>query len=237
VALDLVELECKNCGAPLDAGSISAELAVARCRHCQAVFALEQIKPPDPKPETDERSLPARIVTKPPHFEVSSKPGELNIVAGNSPDVGVMSMFLMACVAVAVFIAVSASSPIFTLAGILFVVVLVACAFKAIDMAVSKLLIHVGPDRLVARRKGTTEKLLGDFSADDIAQLYVTQYRTSGENARTLYRLHVVLADGRREQIFDRFDKMDQALFIEQEIEEFLGIRDQRVGDAGEVNR
>lgn len=46
-----------------------------------------------------------------------------------------------------------------------------------------------------------------------------------------------MLADGRREQIFDRFDNMDQALFIEQEIEEFLGIRDQRVGDAGEVNR
>ena len=66
----------------------------------------------------------------------------------------------------------------------------------------------------------------------DIDQLYCEEKRSTGENSSTTYNLNAVLKSGRKITLISKLDAPDIAFFIEQQVENWLQIPDQRV--AGE---
>jgi hypothetical protein len=74
------------------------------------------------------------------------------------------------------------------------------------------------------------------FKADLLQQLYTKRHVSHSKNGTSInYELRVTTTDGRDEKLMGGFNKQEQALFIEQEIEKFLGIEDRPI--RGEVER
>ena len=68
----------------------------------------------------------------------------------------------------------------------------------------------------------------------DIEQLYATRKVTQGKNGTTeTFELHGIRRDHSRFKILGGLEKLEQALWLEQEIEGLLGLRDRSV--SGEV--
>ena len=71
--------------------------------------------------------------------------------------------------------------------------------------------------------------------ADQIQQLYCTAKTSSSRNGTsTAYELHALTSGGEDRKLL-KVDELEQALFIEQEVEKFLGIADVPV--RGEIPR
>lgn len=70
----------------------------------------------------------------------------------------------------------------------------------------------------------------------DIDQVFCrSDVKTSKNGSRTIYSVEVVTKDNHREPLIKSLNSEDEALFIEQELEVFLGLKDQPV--RGEVER
>jgi hypothetical protein len=54
--MELTELRWKSCGATLNPDSIVLRLAMARCDHCGAVFALKEFPSPDGSARAEKRN-------------------------------------------------------------------------------------------------------------------------------------------------------------------------------------
>jgi hypothetical protein len=67
--------------------------------------------------------------------------------------------------------------------------------------------------------------------ADELAQLYCEERIKSGRNGQSAtYYLNALLKDGRKVKLLSGLPEPDQALFIEQRVEERMGIVDVEVG-------
>lgn len=106
----------------------------------------------------------------------------------------------------------------------------VLCGFvnrTVIDVSGRELRIQSGP--LPWRGNSTT-------LPSQIAQLYREEIAHHGKNGTTYtYQLAAALKDGKKLKLVSGLHEADQALFLEQEIERHLGIRDQPV--AGEMRK
>jgi hypothetical protein len=238
VPINVVELECKNCGAPLDADNVSGQLSVARCPHCQAVFALETIAGPLAEPARP--SLPVRVFSRPRHFRTELRAGQLVIEAlpaiGTLWGVPVMLLFLMIPGFITFGFAATGAG-IFTLFPLMFVFVFVGVFLKALDTGMSRIRITVD-GMLCCWKRGLTTRTYCNIPVEAVTQLYVTEHVTYSDRSKTIwYNLYCVRDDGNRELIYDRFHKQGQALYIEQVIENHLGLDNVRVGDSREISR
>ncbi len=238
--MKIVELECKNCGAPLATDNVSDRLDVARCPHCKTIFALETLAPPTPSRKKD--TLPARAFLQPKHFEVHRESDELVIQGQPAASLLWIGPFLLLCI-LTPLVAVreytlehmdglSAYMPLgFALMGAL-------AAAAILSTALRKIVIRVGPEKLSCIREGLWKKHFCDVPSESIVQLYVREYPTGGNDGRSIrYQLYLVRDLGGREVIYDDFYTAEQALYIEQEIEKRLGLENIRVGDVGEISR
>ena len=74
------------------------------------------------------------------------------------------------------------------------------------------------------------------LNPDDIAQLYSKEKIARGRDSTTItYEVHVVTKSGKDIKLVSGLDESEQALYIEQEIEKYLGITDRPV--RGEITR
>ncbi len=74
------------------------------------------------------------------------------------------------------------------------------------------------------------------IKADSLRQLYTKRVVHHGKNGTSVtYELRAQTSDGRDEKLLGSLDNENQSLFIEQEIEDFLGIQDRSI--PGEVER
>lgn len=90
---------------------------------------------------------------------------------------------------------------------------------------------HIGDDSLSVRHGPLPWKKNRTVSARDIQQLYCTKHRIySGSLYTASYRLNAVLEGTDSVSLLFSWRRPDQLLFIEQAIEEHLGIEDYRVG-------
>jgi hypothetical protein len=75
-----------------------------------------------------------------------------------------------------------------------------------------------------------------NITADALQQLYTKRHVSHGKNGTSIsYELRAQTTDGKDEKLVGGLDKQEQALFMEQQIEEFLGIEDRPI--RGEVER
>lgn len=113
---------------------------------------------------------------------------------------------------------------------LLHVAVGVGITYSAIAGLVNKTTITIGADQLTIRHAPLPWMGNRTLYRYDFVQLYVEEVRRKNNAS---YRLNAVLTNHKKLKLLSGIDDRSQALFVEKEIEKFMGIQDERV--SGEV--
>lgn len=230
---ELIELKCRNCGSTLAPEHISAQLAAARCPHCHALFALPASLAAPP-------SIPRPEVALPPRFTLRHHDGTLTITRRWFSPVAFFLLFF------AVFwngflivwhtIALSGGMWFMSAFGLIHTAVGLWLIYWVAAMFMNSTVIHASRDWLQVRCGPLPWPGKQDLPRPQIHQLYCTEKVSHGKNGSSAqYRVEAVLDGNRRATLAKGFANPEQALFVEQQLEKFLGIADLPV--AGEHGR
>jgi hypothetical protein len=229
------QLNCPNCGQLIEAESINLENLVAVCAACNHVFNFaELVQPATPQIRSD-----GVHIELPRGFEVRRGMNELLIdVKWRNTRGGkgfftlfaiVWNLFLIPFVTMAIstgelqillflslHLIVGISFLIYTL-GLWLNTTLITVSRKGIDVRHQPIPIPFNPKR--------------QLTASDIQQLYVEEYVPSKTNGRPdiTYAVRYKTQQGEDERLVKGFRNANHALYIEQEVEKFLGIKDKPV--------
>ncbi len=237
MTVKLIELRCKSCGAPLNPENVSAQLAIARCPHCDAVFAIA-----DPSREqgpSSDRAGPRQPVPMPKRIEVLDLGSSLEIRRSwFSP---VLFFLVFFCIfwngfmVVWHVMAIASGAWFMSCFGLLHTAVGVALAYGTIAGFVNRTVIRVGQGILEVRHGPLPWAGNKTFPADEITQLYCKEHVQHGKNGPSVaYSVELILNNG-RETLVKGLNECEQALYVEQELERFLRIEDKPV--RGELPR
>lgn len=230
-APQLVELKCRNCGSQLDPEDISPQLAAARCRHCNALFAIpttvKEEKPEIPRPE----------VGLPKNFQVSRKGPDLVITRRwFSPAAFGLLFFAIIWNGFMIVwhtIALSQGVWFMSLFGLIHTAVGIGVAYTVAGMFLNSTVIQAGPSGIGVRHGPLPWKGNKQLARNQVEQLYCQEKVRRGKNGTsTAYLLVAVTPGNRRENLLKNITEVEQAIYLEQQIERHLGIKDARV--AGE---
>lgn len=235
--MKLIELRCKSCGATLNPDNIVERLAMARCGHCGAVFAISGAPWQDPD-KAEELQRPK--VPMPRRIQVQE--------LGNSLEItrrwyGHAFLFLAGfCVVWNGFMifwhvmALSEGAWFMSLFGLIHTAVGIGLAYFTVAGFLNSTVIRA--------RRGLIEITSGPVpwpgnktvSTDDLEQLYSKeQIRHTKNGVSYAYQVHAITRGNVRKTLLKGLTEAEQALYIEQELERFLGIEDRPV--RGEIPR
>lgn len=232
MAFSITELKCKNCGGTLEAGNIIERLAMARCGHCNSVFAIESSNPAAVRSERAKVPLPQSITT------TRKMDGTLEIIRSwKSATAFILIFFTLfwnGFMLVWFTIAIASGAWEMALfgsihAGIgLFLIYLTAASF------LNRTYINVGQGLLSVSHKPLKWPGGGSYAATKIKQIYCKEKVSRNKNGTsTRYILRAITTDGTHHTILKGLEVIEQALFIEQQLEDHLRIRNEPV--AGEA--
>ena len=228
-----MKLFCKSCRNPIPAEDINIKLAIAKCGECDAVFSFaEELGAQQRESAIAERP----VVPAPPRFTVESLGSELEITKSwFSPAVFFLAFFCVIWDGFLVFwygIAFSHDdSPLimFLFPG-LHVAVGVSLTYFVICSFVNRTRIKVGMGQLTVRHGPLPWPGNYTLNSVDVEQVFCqSKFHSSKHGGRFTYEVHVVLHDGTKQKLVTGLDDPDQAIFIEQQLEDYLRIEDRRV--------
>lgn len=228
-----MRVSCKKCRSEIPATDVDIKRAIAKCTSCNEIFDF-----------SDQLSaVPARspmAVSLPKNMEVRESASGFTIVRRwFSPKVFPMAGFcllwngflffwydkafesgnLIAIFFPFLHVAVGAGLTYSVLAGFL----------NKTYIGVSRQLLAVVTSPLPFFNKKT-------LNPDDVEQLYSKEKVTRGRDSTTsTYEVHIVTKSGKDIKLVSGLQQSEQALYIEQEIEKYLEIKDRRV--RGELPR
>jgi len=236
--MELTELDCKNCGAPIKAKNIDWDLAVARCEHCGAVFGLERSKTPDAWKEKipQERAK----VPMPKNIEVREGNGILQISYRWFRPLFIFLLFF------AVFwngfmivwhgISLFSGAWFMSIFGLLHTAVGIGIGYYVLVGFLNRTTIWVGQGRLVIQHHPLPWWGNRDLPASEIRQIYCKEkVHRSDSGTQYSYQVHAITANDSKEKLLGNLAETEQALYIEQELERHLGLQDRPV--RGELPR
>jgi hypothetical protein len=236
--MELKELSCKNCGAPIESSSIDWNLAMARCAHCGAVFGLT----PSAVPETMQASVPTERskVPMPKEIEVREGNGILQISYRWFRPLFIFLLFF------AIFwngfmivwhgISLVSGAWFMSIFGLLHTAVGIGMGYYVLTGFVNRTTLWVGNGRLVVRHHPLPWWGNKDVTASEIRQVYCKEkIHRSDSGTNYSYEVHAILRSDSKEKLLGNLGETEQALYIEQELERHLGIRDRPV--RGEIPR
>ena len=223
------ELRCRSCGASLEAERLDRSLSVITCSHCGTLHEL----PREPAAAgAARRARPERVPEPlPERFEVARPPGGLRVVWPAGRKSGAIMVTLFGAIWGGI-----------TLAGGLWFLTPLSLVFVYMGAvkAVNRRELRVDGDA-IAVRQGPLPVMGGSkrVPRSAVRQLFVTEHvsRTrEGQDGRERvrerrhYRLSALLEGERRVRLLGGLGSPGQGLWLEQEIERTLGIRDRAVG-------
>lgn len=236
--MELVEMSCKSCGAPIEGKDIDWDLAMARCSHCGAVFALKK----SAVPGTMQSSVPRRRepVPMPKGIEVVDTGGGLKIdYRWFKPTYIFMIVFTVFWNGfMIVWHGVSIFSGAWTMSlfGILHTVVGIGLAYYTLAGLLNHTTVWVDMGQLVVKHHPLPWGGNKQFFASNIEQVYSREkVHRSDNGVNYTYEVYAQLHDNREEKLLGRLQKPSQALYIEQALEDHIGIQDRPV--RGELSR
>ncbi len=236
--MEISELRCKSCGAPLAAENVVEHLAMARCSHCGAVMALEGLHGWTDQAGGEPKSRPP--VPMPPGIRVEHPSGQFQITRRWYNHglwfLLVFCIFWNGFMIVWHSIALSQGAWFMSAFGLIHTLVGIGVAYITLAGFLNTTEIRVRYGELTIRSGPVPFPGNKTMRTDDIEQLY-TKERISHTKNGVSYRYEVlaVKRDGRQEPLLKGLTEAEQALFIEQQLEQFLGIRDRPV--PGELAR
>lgn len=256
-----MDILCERCGARIPAEDVELQNRLARCRSCHAVFdftaqiarpaapapasaPLAVVRPPAPRPEG------ITVVEDVPPPEVEA--GYRTAPARGGRLVMRRSWYSHGLLFLAVFclfwdgflvnwyrIVLGADTGpglLFFVFPLIHVAVGVGLTYRTLAGFLNKTWITVTADEVTVRHGPLPWFGNLALSSADIQQLYCEQSVSRGKNGTgASYRLSAVLRDGRSLDLLRSLSSAAEARYLEQRIEERLGIEDAPV--AGELQR
>lgn len=232
-----MRLSCEDCGAEIAAADIELKTMLAKCQACSAVFSFAaQLGPPPPALVPAVR--PA--VPLPAGIEVFREGKDLVLERSWFT----WSVIPMAAFALfwngfmAVWFGISISQGLWPMAlfgtlhgavglAMIYGVLLTIFEVTKVQITEGKLRIRNGPLPYTGNQ---------EFSVRELDQLYTKRNVSHGRDSTSVsFELHAVLNDRRHVKLMEGLEDSAQALYLEQELEDFLGIEDRPV--AGELER
>lgn len=226
-----MHLNCRNCGAEINAGDVNLDRMLAKCNCCNAVFSFDdQFEYAD----TPEQAYQKFNVEKPRGMQVQAMGGEIKIIRNwFSPVIIFLALFCIVWNGLLLFwfgVAFTSQSwfpAVFVLPhaavglGLLYWVL--AGIFNITE-------IQVNGQELSIRHRPLPWPGNKNLFLADISQLYCKEHVTRGRrSSHTTYEVHAVTRDNQRQKLITGLPHTDEALFLEQEIEQFWGIKDRPV--------
>ena len=233
--MKLVELKCKNCGSKLSAPEMETGIKVVSCKHCLAIYALDNQDPiKDPIEEPVLEPKRRGKVRAPKNFSVKRTESSLEIrQQWSSPgSVVVFSVLLVVEVLafigflVAVYYMDDRAFP--AMSFLLSLGFLVAIGFTLAWMLNSTYIRVAAGNLAISHRP--IPGIKKSFMIKSAVQFYVMRkFDIQDSNVQSSYDLYALSKKGNRRCILPRLETARQALYVEQQIERFLNIEDEHV--------
>jgi hypothetical protein len=220
-----MQLKCPYCAHEIPAADINLDRMVAKCASCSAVFGFEdQIAAAPARARKLDVPLPKGIMIEHQGFDLAItrrwlSPKFFFLVffclfwdgflcfwysLALSQRVWVMALFALGHAAIGVGLTY------YTIAGFL--------NHTLIRVSASQLDVSHGPLPWPGKKR---------LDSTSIAQIFCKEHISRGKNGTTTtYQVHAATRAGVQERLVKSLDSSDQALYLEQEIERFLSIKD-----------
>lgn len=232
-------LSCEACDAPLKAEDVDLQRGIATCRYCKAVMHLDALSATSGAPVAAESGFTKRrAIGRPAGITVEDWSGELRIVRRwFTPMAFALVFFCIAWDAFLIFwytMAVGNGAPwIFKVFPVAHVAVGIGLTYLTIALFVNRTVITVQSGQLGIRHGPLPWIGNQTLDATRISQIYCKEHRGNSQNggSQITYRLHAVTTDGRNLKLLSGLSDEEQALYIEQQLEDHLGIADRPVAD------
>lgn len=231
-----MKLLCKSCRLPISPQDINLEMAIAKCVACGEVFSFLEQMGGEIRAEPTGR-LPA---PKPQRFAVEEFGSELTIsYRWFTPALFVMVFFclfwdgfMVMWYSIAIGMIVNGQPAAWAMAafGLLHLAVGVGITYSTFASFVNSTQIKISGGELTIRhgpvRWGGNQTL----NVDDILQIYCSD-RTHSSRRRQWqsYQLNVLKKDGGKLVLLRNLNEPEEALFLEEQLEQKLGIAPQKV--------
>lgn len=226
-------IDCPACGATLRAEDMNVHAMAANCPACHAFVDLRaHAEASRGEPDDARTPLP---VPMPAGVRVERRGSDLKIVRRWFSWRYVMLLFFS--VVWNVFLVfwygmafVMDAPLVFKLFPLLHVAAGVFMGYVTLAGFLNRTVFRIEREHLAVRHGPVPWRGSLDLSALDLEQLFCTQKLNRGRNGTTVrYGVEASLKDGRHLVIASGLEVREQALFIEQAIEQHLGIQDRRV--------
>lgn len=244
-----MKVHCSECGAPIPASDINLDRMIAKCTSCDAVFSIEAA--------IEARKSQPKKVPLPEGVRVL-RDGVDDFHSGGyrddaSPQVsGTLTIerrwyaahlwfLLFFCVFwdgfLVVWYGVVFASGTFGMAAffpLLHVAVGVGLTYWVIAGFMNTTTIRVDASTLSITHAPLPWRGARRLESTEVAQLFVKEgmRRTTNGHTQQLWELHAVLRDDRHLKLIGQLENRQQALYLENAIEEHLHIEDDRAFDA-----
>ena len=232
--MELKELRCKSCGAPLAPENVVERLNMARCGHCGAVFAVERTEPQaGTRRDRPQVPLPKgmEVVDLGSSFEIRRRwfsPVFLFLVF--------FCLFWNGFMIVWHGIALSQGLWFMSCFGLIHTAVGVALLYYTVAGFVNTTVVRVAQGLIEVQHGPLPWPGNKSLEAHEVEQSYCREQVNRNKNgSQCTYEVMVLRRDNVRDTLVKGLTDPDQALYIEQELERYLRIADQPI--AGELQR
>lgn len=240
-----MKLYCPTCNREIPAADINIRLAAAKCATCNTVFQFQDQLEPVSAPRSAALPVPA-----PKKFIIEDFGSDLTIRwRWYSHAVWALLFFCLFWDGFLIFWYgmmffagknMRGEAGWFWLLPILFpllhVAVGVGLTYFVLCSFINRTVIRVTGGELTVRHGPLPWGGNRTVSTFDVTQLYCTEkVRSNRRGYSTSFELNALLSDGEKVNLLTAIEELDQALFLEQKLEQHLKIEDQRV--PGEVGK
>jgi hypothetical protein len=230
-----MQLNCKTCGKAIPAEDVNIDKAIAKCGACHAVFSfLDQVQ--------GEKVRPRPQVELPARMRMENWGPELVLTRSwYSHSVWFLLFFcilwdgfLVVWYSIGIGAMLSGQSGgmawLMLLFPILHVAVGVGLTWLVICIFVNKTVIRVSMGELTVRHGPLPCGSGAQVLTCDLKQLFCTEKIHRGKNgSSTTYNLEALVQGGKKVKLLTGLEQLDQALYVEQQVEQHLRIVDERV--------
>lgn len=239
-------ITCPTCGAAPPGVDVDLERGIGKCRYCSALFdisdqlaavsgaAIQRRRAPVPMPAAVRVIASPAIEIEPGYRDAPARRPPVTIVRRwRESSAYVIALFCVFWNAFLVFwYRITVDAPIiFKLFPLIHVGAGLYMTYRTLATLLNTTTITVGDDELSVRHHPLPWPGGLRVPAAELAQLFTEEQITETKNGVSRsYHLGAVLKDGTKQRILANLPEPDQALFLEQQIEERLGIVDVEVG-------
>jgi len=221
-----MEITCQSCGAEIPASDIALERAIAKCPRCNNVFSIaDKLPPPIPQ------AIVKPNVALPKQMKIEEQPNELRIYRKW------WSNKMIVLIPFAVFwdgfmvawYSISLSHGQWGMAafGTIHLLVGICITYYLVGAIKNTTLVRVNQNGFDVSHGPIPFPGINRLVPGTLDQVYCKEKVRHGKGGPSYsYEVYAVTKEGKEEKIVSSLATSEQALFMEQAIEKYLGIKD-----------